>query len=268
MTIPRRMPARSMRPIAPSSALRKSGPPRGARASFEICECVSIMAGGGAAAGGGRAGGGGGAGAPGGARVVRDRRGRVDNGGRLRGRGPGEQEKRQRGEARDLLYQARHAVIEDLMRSPESRPPPALRRALRLRTRGSNGKHAPSFRSSEGHMTQRNLIAFFIAIAFACAARAAGAADQPQNSPEGKKIVALVNEAVKLVEQKGKDAFPALRKDKKWNNGDVCIFIHRFGGLGLLQPPGSDIEGKKLLDWSHAKGKKIVREFVQLAKSK
>jgi signal transduction histidine kinase len=117
-------------------------------------------------------------------------------------------------------------------------------------------------------MTQRNLIAFFIAIAFAFAARAAGAADQPQNSPEGKKIVALVNEAVKLVEQKGKDAFPELRKDKKWNNGDVYIFIDRFDGLVLLNPPSPEIEGKNLIDWQDAKGKKIVREFVQLAKSK
>ena len=117
-------------------------------------------------------------------------------------------------------------------------------------------------------MTQRNLIAFFIAIAFALAARAAGAADAPQNSPEGKKIVALVNEAVKLVEQKGKDAFPELRKDKKWNNGDVYIFIDRFDGLVLLNPPSPEIEGKNLIDWQDAKGKKIVREFVQLAKSK
>jgi signal transduction histidine kinase len=117
-------------------------------------------------------------------------------------------------------------------------------------------------------MTQRNLIGIFIAIAFAFAAHAAGAADAPQNSPEGKKIVALVNDAVKLVEQKGKDAFPELRKDKKWNNGDVYIFIDRFDGLVLLNPPSPEIEGKNLIDWQDAKGKKIVREFVQLAKSK
>ncbi|HEY6198157.1 MAG TPA: cache domain-containing protein, partial [Candidatus Binatia bacterium] len=74
--------------------------------------------------------------------------------------------------------------------------------------------------------------------------------------------------AVKLVEQKGKDAFPELRKDKKWNNGDVYIFIDRFDGLVLLNPPSPEIEGKNLIDWQDAKGKKIVREFVQLAKSK
>jgi signal transduction histidine kinase len=117
-------------------------------------------------------------------------------------------------------------------------------------------------------MTRRYLFALFIAVTFAFAAHAAGAADAPQNSPDGKKIVALVNDAVKLVEQKGKDAFPELRKDKKWNNGDVYIFIDRFDGLVLLNPPSPEIEEKNLIDWQDAKGKKIVREFVQLAKSK
>jgi signal transduction histidine kinase len=117
-------------------------------------------------------------------------------------------------------------------------------------------------------MTRRNLIAFFIAVAFAFAARAAGAADSPHNSPEAKKIVALVDQAAKLVGQKGKDAFPELRKDKKWNNGDVYIFIDRFDGVVLLLPPTPETEGKNLIDWQDAKGKKVVREIVQVAKTK
>ena len=117
-------------------------------------------------------------------------------------------------------------------------------------------------------MTRRQLIAFFIAAAFACAARAAVAADQPHSSPEAKKIVALVDQAAKLVAEKGKDAFPELRKDKKWNDGNTYIFIDRFDGLVLLNPPSPDIEGKNLIDWQDAKGKKIVREFVQVAKNK
>jgi signal transduction histidine kinase len=121
-------------------------------------------------------------------------------------------------------------------------------------------------------MTRRQLIVFFVAAAFACAARAAGAADSADskvhNSPEAKKIVALVDQAAKLVEQKGKDAFPELRKDKKWNNGDVYIFIDRFDGVVLLLPPTPESEGKNLIDWQDAKGKKVVREIVQVAKTK
>ena len=117
-------------------------------------------------------------------------------------------------------------------------------------------------------MTRKQLIACFIAAAFAFAARAAVAADKATNSPEAKKIVALVDQAAKLVEQKGKDAFPELRKDKKWNNGDVYIFIDRFDGTVLFLPPNPEREGKNLIDWQDSKGKKVVREIIQVAKSK
>ena len=117
-------------------------------------------------------------------------------------------------------------------------------------------------------MTRRQLIAFFIAAAFACAARAAGAAADPHDSPEAKKVVALVDQAAKLVAEKGKDAFPELRKDKKWLSDKTYVFIDQFDGTVLLNPPTPSIEGKNLLDWTDAKGKKIVREFVRVAKSK
>ena len=117
-------------------------------------------------------------------------------------------------------------------------------------------------------MTRRNLFALFIAVAFAFAARAAGAAADPHDSPEAKKIVALVDDAAKLVEQKGKDAFSELRKDKKWHNDKTYVFIDRYDGLVLLNPPSPDIEGKNFIDWQDSKGKKIVSEFIQVAKSK
>lgn len=117
-------------------------------------------------------------------------------------------------------------------------------------------------------MTRRNLFALFIVVAFSFAARAAGAAADPHSSPEAKKMVALVDDAAKLLEQKGKDAFPELRKDKKWINEKTYVFIDRFDGVVLLNPPSPDIEGKNLLDWQDAKGKKIVSEFVSVAKSK
>ena len=116
-------------------------------------------------------------------------------------------------------------------------------------------------------MTRKNFLAVFIIAAFAFAAGAAAAAD-PHNSPEGKKIVALVDQAAKLVAEKGKDAFPELRKDKKWNNGDVYIFIDRFDGVVLLLPPTPDTEGKNLIDWQDSKGKKVVRDIIQTAKTK
>jgi signal transduction histidine kinase len=117
-------------------------------------------------------------------------------------------------------------------------------------------------------MTRRTLLAFFVATAFAFAARAAGAAAFAHDSPEAKKIVALVGEAAKLVAVKGKDAFAELKKDKKWVNDKTYVFVDRFDGLVLVNPPSPEIEGKNLLDWTDAKGKKIVREFIRVAKSK
>ena len=117
-------------------------------------------------------------------------------------------------------------------------------------------------------MTLKTLIAFFIAVAFSFAARGAGAAEaDPHKSPEAKKIVALVDQAAKLVEQKGKDAFSELRKEKKWNNGAVYIFIDRFDGVVLLLPPTPATEGKNLIDWQDSKGTKVVRDIIQVAKT-
>ena len=117
-------------------------------------------------------------------------------------------------------------------------------------------------------MTRRNFMASLIAVALALVARAAGAAADPHASPEAKKIVALVDQAAKLLEQKGKDAFPELRKDKKWNHGDVYIFIDRFDGVILLIPPTPEREGKNHIDWQDSKGKKVVREIIEIAKTK
>jgi cytochrome c len=116
-------------------------------------------------------------------------------------------------------------------------------------------------------MTRRHCIGIFIALAFAIAARAAGAADL-HNSAEAKKIVALVNDATKLLEQKGKDAYPELRKDKKWNNGATYVFVLGLDGMLYVNPGAPDIEGTNRLDQKDSKGKLVARDFIATAKSK
>jgi hypothetical protein len=107
------------------------------------------------------------------------------------------------------------------------------------------GKHAPSSGSWRALMTRRNLIAIFVVAAFAFIMRAAVAAESAGSkvhySLEAKRMMSLVDQASKLVEQKGRHAFPELRKDKKWNNGDLYIFIDRFDGVVLLLPPTPEI---------------------------
>jgi signal transduction histidine kinase len=116
-------------------------------------------------------------------------------------------------------------------------------------------------------MTRRQFIALFIAAAFAFAARAAGAADL-HNSPEAKRIVALVNDAARLVAEKGKDAYPELRKDKKWMNGATYVFVLGFDGVLYVNPGAPDLEGTNRLDQKDSKGKLVARDFIVTAKSK
>jgi cytochrome c len=116
-------------------------------------------------------------------------------------------------------------------------------------------------------MTRRHFFALFIALVFAFAARATGAADL-HNSPEAKKIVALVDQAAKLVEQKGKQAYAELRKDKKWVNGTTYIFVLGFDGVLYVNPGSPEIEGTNRLDQTDSKGKLVARDFIATAKSK
>src|ERR1043165_8755341 len=117
-------------------------------------------------------------------------------------------------------------------------------------------------------MTRRNLSALLIAVAFAFTARAAGAAVDPHDSPEAKKIVALVDQAAKLLEEKGKDAYAEFRKDKKWVNGTTYVFVLGFDGVLYVNPPSPEIEGTNRLDQKDSKGKFVPRDFIATAKSK
>jgi cytochrome c len=118
-------------------------------------------------------------------------------------------------------------------------------------------------------MKRKNLFAILIFLVAAClfSLRAFSAAPA-HDSPEGKQIVALVDKAAALVESKGKEAFPELKKDKKWYNDKTYVFVDGMDGLVLVNPPSPEIEGKNLLDWKDAKGKQIVREFIRLGKTK
>jgi cytochrome c len=98
---------------------------------------------------------------------------------------------------------------------------------------------------------------------------AAGFSAEPPKSEQTKEIVALVNSAAALVESKGKNAFPEFRKkDSKWYTGKTYVFIDDFNGIVLVNPPQPEIEGKNLIDTKDAKGKTLVREFINVAKTK
>ena len=96
-----------------------------------------------------------------------------------------------------------------------------------------------------------------------------GFSAEPPKSEEAKQVVALVNSAAALIESKGKNAFPEFKKkESKWYTGTTYVFVDDFNGTVLVNPPAPEIEGKNLIDTKDAKGKMLVREFINVAKTK
>src|SRR5438034_11188626 len=91
-------------------------------------------------------------------------------------------------------------------------------------------------------------------------------ADSPQ-SPEAKRLVALVDKAAALTESKGKSAFPEFKKkDSEWLKGETYIFIADMSGTILMHPANPELETKSIIDLKDANGKPFMREFIEAAK--
>jgi cytochrome c len=84
-------------------------------------------------------------------------------------------------------------------------------------------------------------------------------------SEEAKNLAALVDKAAGMIESKGKDFFPELRKkDGDWWKGETYIFVDGMDGIILVHPPDPTIEGQNLLKDPKAKG--IAESMIQTAK--
>lgn len=96
-----------------------------------------------------------------------------------------------------------------------------------------------------------------------------GFSAEPPPSKKAKQIVALVDRAAALIERKGKDAFPEFKKKNSgWYKGENYVFVDDMNGTVLVNPPTPEIEGKNLIDMKDAKGKALIREFIETAKTK
>ena len=94
------------------------------------------------------------------------------------------------------------------------------------------------------------------------------AAPEPQ-SEEAKQIVSLVEKAAALIEAQGKEAFPEFRrKDSEWYNGATYIFVTDMKGTSIVNPPSPEIEGTNTLDMKDANGKALIREMIEMLKTK
>ncbi|MEA2103606.1 MAG: cache domain-containing protein [Candidatus Cloacimonadota bacterium] len=83
-----------------------------------------------------------------------------------------------------------------------------------------------------------------------------------------KKIVQLVNDAVKLVENEGKKAFPKFRKKgSKWYNGNTYIFVWGLDGMRYVYPRNPEGEGKNMLALKDVQDRPIGEMITKAAKT-
>ena len=105
------------------------------------------------------------------------------------------------------------------------------------------------------------LFAFVFLISFP------GFAAQTSESDDSQKLVALVDKAAALIEKKGKEAFPDLRKkDSEWFQGEQYVFVDSMEGTVLVNPPNPAIEGENLI--KNAAAKKLFDGMLEVVKAK
>jgi signal transduction histidine kinase len=78
-----------------------------------------------------------------------------------------------------------------------------------------------------------------------------------------KRIVSLVEEAAALIERQGEEAFPLFRKkDSKWFQGDMYLFVYELTGKNVVHPVQPEFEGQNLIDLEDINGKPVIRLII------
>ena len=88
-------------------------------------------------------------------------------------------------------------------------------------------------------------------------------------SDEAKQIEELVNNAVALVDGKGKEAFVQFRKkESEWFADETYIFVSDMKGTNIVHPSQPELEGKNTIDLKDVNGKAFIQEMIEVAKTK
>ncbi len=84
---------------------------------------------------------------------------------------------------------------------------------------------------------------------------------------EAKKIEALVNRAVALVENKGEEAFVEFRKkNSEWFNDKTYVFVYTLDGKVVVYPIKPAFEGRNALDMEYySNAKNIAQKIIKKA---
>lgn len=88
------------------------------------------------------------------------------------------------------------------------------------------------------------------------------AEDVKYQHKETQELVALVEDAVVLIEEKGEDAFAEFSvKDSKWRQDDKYIFVNDLEGIAYVHANTYFI-GKSMIDLTDVNGKPFIKWFI------
>ncbi len=109
----------------------------------------------------------------------------------------------------------------------------------------------------------------FLAVVVALVPSAALGQTAPPDSPQSRKIVALVDRAAALVNAHGKAAFDEFRrKGSEWSDGQTYLFSYDQKGNVLLNPAFPKREGTNVSGQTDANGKKLHDLMLETARTK
>ncbi|MDY6903510.1 MAG: cache domain-containing protein [Thermodesulfobacteriota bacterium] len=81
-----------------------------------------------------------------------------------------------------------------------------------------------------------------------------------------KRVVSMLNDAVKEIEKKGEAAFPEfVEPDSRWFQGEMYLFIYTMKGVNIFHPVQKQLVGKNLYDLKDVNGRPLIQLLIQKA---
>ncbi len=89
----------------------------------------------------------------------------------------------------------------------------------------------------------------------------------PYTYQDTKTLVALVEDAAALMEQKGEQAFDAFaQKSSKWLNDDHYLFAYSLDGVCLFHPITPSLVGRDVMSLKDVNGKYVIRMITDVGR--
>ena len=107
-----------------------------------------------------------------------------------------------------------------------------------------------------------------LAVGISILSAAAIALQTPPDSPESRRVAALVEKAAALVDKQGKAAFTEFRqRGSEWFHDTTYLFAYDMKGNVLLNPAFPQREGTNVAGGKDAAGKPFHDEIIKTAQS-